>query len=86
MEENTYLKSAVLEVVETQLRNNDPPETRQAFDRLIAEGYTEEESKELIGWVVASEIFDVLNKQEPFNPKRFAKALQGLPKLPQTDS
>jgi hypothetical protein len=82
MEENPYLKSANLEVVENQLQANDPPETRQTFDRLISEGYSEEEAKKLIGCVVSSEIFDVLKKQEPFNPERYAKALNKLPKLP----
>lgn len=83
MEENPYLKSAILEVVDNQLQANDPPETRQTFDRLIFEGYSEEEAKKLIGYVVTSEIFDVLKKKEPFNPERFAKALNELPKLPQ---
>ena len=82
MEENPYLKSAILEVVENQLQANDPPETRQAYDRLISEGYSEVEVKKLIGCVVSSEIFDVLKKQEPFNPERFAQALNELPKLP----
>ncbi len=82
MEKNPYLKSAILEVVDNQLQTNDPPETRQTFDRLISEGYSEEEAKELIGCVVTSEIFDVLKKKEPFNPERFAKALNGLPNLP----
>jgi len=80
MEENPYLKSAILEVVENQLQANDPPETRQTYDRLISEGYSEVEAKKLIGCVVSLEIFDVLKKQEPFNPERFAKALNELPK------
>ena len=79
MKEKPYLKSAILEVVENQLQANDPPETRQTFDRLISEGYSEEDSKKLIGLVVTSEIFDVLNKQEPFNSKRFVRALNELP-------
>lgn len=83
MKENPYLKSAILDVVDNQLQANDPPETRQTFDRLISEGYSEDEAKKLIGCVVTSEIFDVLKKQEPFNPERFAKALNELPKLPQ---
>lgn len=82
MEENPYLKSSILEVVENQLQANDPSETRQTYDRLISEGYSEVEAKKLIGCVVSSEIFDVLKKQEPFNPERFAKALNELPKLP----
>jgi hypothetical protein len=80
MKENPYLKSAILEVVENQLQANDPPETRQTYDRLISEGYSEVEAKKLIGCVVSLEIFDVLKKQEPFNPERFAKALNELPK------
>lgn len=83
MEENPHLKSAILDVVDNQLQANDPPETRQTFDRLISEGYSEEEAKKLIGYVVTSEIFDVLKKQEPFKPERFAKALNELPKLSQ---
>ena len=82
MKENPYLKSAILEVVENQLQADDPPETRQTFDRLILEGHSAEEAKELIGCVVSSEIFDVLKKQEPFNPERYAKTLNELPKLP----
>jgi hypothetical protein len=82
MEINPHIKSSILEVVDNQLQANDPPETRQTFDRLISEGYSEVEAKRLIGCVVSSEIFDVLKKQEPFNAERFAKALNGLPKLP----
>ena len=82
MEENPNLKSAILEVVDNQLQANDPPETRQTFDRLISEGHSEVEAKKLIGCVVSSEIFDILKKQEPFNTERFAKALNELPKLP----
>jgi len=74
MEENSYLRSAIFEVVDNQLEANDPPETRQTLDRLIAEGHSEEEAKNLIACVVAAEIFDVLKNHEPSNPERF---LQG---------
>lgn len=83
MKENPYLKEAISEVVDNQLQENNPPETRQTFDRLVSEGYSEEEAKNLIGCVVASEIFDILKKLEPFNPARCAEALNKLPKLPQ---
>ncbi len=82
MEINRRLEESVLEVVDNQLRSNDPPETRQTFDRLISEGYSNKEAKELIGLVVASEIFVVLKNQEPFNLVRFVDALNKLPKLP----
>jgi hypothetical protein len=81
-EGNPYLRAAIMEVVENQLRNNDPPQTRQTFRRLIEAGYSEEEAKRLIGCVVSAEIFDVLKKNEPFNLERFVKALNKLPEMP----
>ena len=82
MESSPYLKSAILKVVDNQLKDNNPPETRQTFDRLIKEGFPEKEAKRLIGVVVSAEIFDVLKKNEPFDLKRFVKALNKLPKMP----
>jgi hypothetical protein len=35
---NPYLKAAVLEVVQNQLEANDPPEAREAFNRLTSQG------------------------------------------------
>ena len=81
-EGNPYLRAAIMEVVENQLRNNDPPQTRQTLRRLIEAGYSEEEAKRLIGCVVSAEIFDVLKKNEPFNLERFVKALNKLPEMP----
>ena len=82
MEENPYLKSAILEVVDNQLKANDPPETRKTLERLIAEGYAEDDARGLIGSIVAAEMFDVMKQQKPFNLERFVKALKALPKLP----
>ena len=81
MERNSNLKASILEVVDNQLKSNDPPETRQTFNRLMREGYSEKMSKELIGAVVSSEIFEVLAKQEPFDLSRFVIALNKLPEI-----
>ena len=51
-----------MEVVENQLRDNDRPQTRQPFKRLIKAGHSEKEAKRLIGCVVSSEVFDVLQQ------------------------
>lgn len=82
MKSNPRLKALILQVVDNQLKNNDPPETKQTYNKLIKEGFSESEAKQLIGCVVVSEIFDVLKKKEPFNQERFVKALNKLPKLP----
>jgi len=76
------LQAAIMKVVENQIRNNDPPQTKQTVERLIAAGHSEAEAKRLIGCVVSAEIFDVLKKQEPFDLNRFVKALDRLPAMP----
>lgn len=81
-EGNPYLRAGIMEVMENQLRNNDPPRTRQTFKRLVEAGHSEEEAKRLIACVVSAEIFDVLKKNEPFNLERFVKALNKLPEMP----
>ncbi|HTN73034.1 MAG TPA: DUF1841 family protein [Methylomirabilota bacterium] len=79
---NPYLQATITEVVENQLRSDDPPQTRQTFKRLVEAGHSEKEAKRLIGCVVCAEIFDVLKKQEPFNLDRFVKGLNKLPAMP----
>jgi hypothetical protein len=79
---NPHLQAAIIEVVENQLRNNDPPQTNQTFKRLIGAGHSEKEAKRLIACVVSAEIFDVLKKNQPFNLDRFVKGLNKLPTMP----
>jgi len=71
----------ILKVAENQIRDNDPPETRQTLRRLIKEGFSREEAVELIGTVVVHEIYNVLKQNENFDRKRFVAALRQLPKL-----
>jgi hypothetical protein len=72
----------ILEVVENQLLDNDPPETKQTYEWLMGEGHSSEEAKRLIGCVVVGEMFEILKRQEPFNHARFVEALNKLPELP----
>ncbi len=77
----TQPNPVMLEVVENQLRDNTPPETKQTLDRLIKEGHSEEEAKRLITIIVASEIFGVLKHKRPYDQARYIAALQQLPKV-----
>lgn len=80
---NPHLRAAILEAVENQITNDNPPETRLTYERLLREGISEDDAKVLIGSVVAVEIFEVVNRREPFNQERFVKALNRLPELPE---
>ena len=79
MKHNPELKAAFLDAVETQLRDNNPPETRLAFDRLLAEGVNEKEVKILIASAIAFETYQVLKSGTPFDHERFVRNLNRLP-------
>jgi uncharacterized protein DUF1841 len=80
---NPDLRNAILKAVENQLSNDNPPETKQTYNRLLREGHSENDAKLLIANVVAVEIFEVVTRQEPFNHDRFVQALNRLPKIPE---
>ena len=80
--EDQRLRQAILEVINTQMKENDPPEIKQAFVRLQKEGFSEEETLKLIGYVVASEVFTVLKENRPYDNAKYVSALNALPKLP----
>jgi len=83
MESNPHLQSAILQVINNQIRANDPPETKQTYERLLKEGFDKEETRRLIGQAVAVEIFHVLKSGKPYNRDRYVKALSRLPELPE---
>jgi len=81
-EYNPYLRATFLEIVENQIRDNDPPETRETYDRLVSEGISQENAKICIAQAVCVEVWDTLKNQRPFNLKRYVKNLKRLPKEP----
>lgn len=58
---NLRLKKLILEVVDNQLRENNPPVTKESYDKLIDAGYSAREAKEKIGAIVIEEIYDVMS-------------------------
>jgi hypothetical protein len=83
MKAQDRVRKAIFDVVDNQIRQGTPPETRQTLDRLIQEGHSESEARKLIAAVVAAEIFDVLKYEEPYDEVRFLAALHALPSLPE---
>ena len=79
MESSNRLSAAIIQVVDTQIESNDPPETKQTFERLISEGFSEKVAKELLGTVVIAEVFGVLKDGKPFDIERYVTALNKLP-------
>ncbi len=79
---NPALGEEMKEVVRQQIRNNDPPETKQTYDRLIKLGLAKDEVMRMLAVVVAAEIFDVMKEEEPFDLERYISRLDKLPVEP----
>ena len=73
---------AMIEVVENQIRDNDPPETRITLERLISLGESRENAMRYIASVLSVEIFEALKHKTPYNEERYLANLKNLPKLP----
>lgn len=83
MKDRQLLRETILGIVENQIRENNPPATRETFDRLVTEGYSDDEARRLIGCVVTSEVFDIFKTMEQYNEDRYVSALRRLPELPE---
>ena len=75
---NPRLKRILLEIVDNQLRNNDPPITRETFERLQAEGHTAKQAKEKIAAVLVEDIFNVMTTQKPHDEAAYERRLSAL--------
>jgi hypothetical protein len=79
MKPNEMMRKEILQVVENQISNNTPPETKQTFNRLVKEGISKADAKIMIGQCVAIEIFNVMKHKQPFDKVRFVNNLNKLP-------
>jgi len=75
-------RAAFLEVIENQIRSNDPPETKQTLHRLLKEGFSREESLKYIACALVGELFGVLKQETRYDHARYIANHKALPKLP----
>lgn len=80
--EAAHLRKAVLNAVEKQITDSEPPETAATLERLMSEGYQRDEAKLLIGRVLAVEMFAIMKQGREHDAAGYARALARLPELP----
>ena len=79
MKVNERLRNAIFEVIDNQINANDPAETALTLERLVNEGYSDFQAKQLIGQAVVIEVIDALKNKKPYNEQRYIKNLRDLP-------
>jgi hypothetical protein len=82
---NPEFGKAILQGVDEQLASGEPPEVRATLERLVAEGYTREGARQLIGNVLIHEIYKMMTNKQPYDNERYIAALARLPELPEDD-
>lgn len=82
METNHKLREQIFEIIKNQIRDNDPPETKVTYDKLLKQGFDDFQTRQMIGQCLAIELFDVLKFGKPYNNERYIKNLKALPKEP----
>ena len=76
------LTATFLSVVENQIRDQDPPETKETYERLLAESHSDKDARRLIAVAIASEVFQMLKYKKDYSLKRYIALLHKLPQLP----
>ena len=76
---NPHLKAAMMEVVENQIRDGDPPETRETLERLTSQGISNDDARIYIGQAICVELWDIMRNKKEFNMERFLRNLENLP-------
>jgi uncharacterized hydantoinase/oxoprolinase family protein len=71
-----FAGEAVFDVINNQIQDNNPPETKQTYDRLMKEIKNHDEVMKYIGVVMMAEILDILKSKKPFNKKKIYRTLK----------
>ena len=67
-----------MEVVDNQIKDNDPPCTKEVYEKLMQNGYSSTNAKELIAGIVMEEIFYILKGEKKFDEELYAKKVYSL--------
>ena len=75
MSSDKTVVDAFLNTVMSQLESGDPPATKAAYDRLIAEGHPRNHAMQLIAAALREETNRMLFEKTPFDNGRYAGLL-----------
>jgi hypothetical protein len=81
-ERGIQIRKALFEVIENQMKENNPPETKKTYQRLLDQGFSRDETMRMMATVVITEMNDMVKHNRTFDEAGYVEALQALPKLP----
>jgi hypothetical protein len=84
-ERGQRVREMLFEVLETQMKEDNPPETRKTYQRLLDQGFSRDETMRLMAAVVITEMNDMVKENRTFDEASYVEALKALPRLPYDD-
>jgi len=75
---NDKLQGHILEIIDNQMRDNDPKCTREVFEKLIGIGYAPNNAKKMIAVILIEELYYIMKNEELFNEERYSNKLSNL--------
>lgn len=82
MNTDEVLKEHIFDIIKNQLKDNNPPEVKDTYNRLMKNGFDDLQTMQMIGQCLAVELFDIIKQGKLFNNERYIKNLKALPKEP----
>ena len=75
---NPRLQKLVFEVIENQIRDGTPPETKATWNRLKSAGYSDLQIKKMIGGVFIQHLYHVMKDLAPMDTEKYVQDLERL--------
>ena len=72
-------------IIDEQLTKGQPPYVQTTLQRLISEGYSQDDAKSMMAAIVAYHMGNMINNDEPFDNSEYRRLLEELPDFPQLD-
>lgn len=79
MAENLRAKAALIAAVKEQIESKESPYVGTNYRRLVDEGYEKDEVLELLGSVLAVEMWEISTQGRAFDEKQYIERLEKLP-------
>lgn len=71
-------------IVEDQLSAGKPAYVQTTLDRLLSEGFSQQEARTMMAGVIAYHMSNMIDNDQPFNNSEYQRLLEQLPKFPTT--
>lgn len=75
------VRKALIKSVKNQLKENNPPEARQTYMRLLGEGISEKNVYIYVAQALTCELFAMMREKRTYSRENHAKLLAKLPNL-----